>query len=329
MTNIAIVGAGLAGLSLAKKLAPQTNVTVFEKSRGVSGRMSTRRTPDYAFDHGAQFFTAKSSHFQDFLKPFIEDGSVVRWTPRIRSFNDAEITDTTKDLWVAAPRMTSLCKALTSNAAVKLETEIQQIETKDKQHYLTSKAGKTFGPFDWIISTAPAPQTQKLLASNAKVMAASASTKMSGCFCLMIGLASQPDIDWDAAYVAQSPIGWMANNSSKPGRPQTTSLVIQSTNTWAEENMEVAQGEVRASLTTEAEQVTGLKLHDADYVALHRWRYAATPQPAAQSYILDEEKRVASCGDWCVAGRVEAAFLSAHQLADALKAISNSQPNPS
>jgi predicted NAD/FAD-dependent oxidoreductase len=45
--RIAIIGAGLSGLILARALSQHASVNVFEKARGVGGRMSTR----YA-DHG-------------------------------------------------------------------------------------------------------------------------------------------------------------------------------------------------------------------------------------------------------------------------------------
>nr|MDJ0929273.1 NAD(P)-binding protein [Gammaproteobacteria bacterium] len=60
MTTIAIIGAGLSGLVLATRLSEHATVTVFDKSPRVSGRMATRRAPPYEFDHGTQFFTARS-----------------------------------------------------------------------------------------------------------------------------------------------------------------------------------------------------------------------------------------------------------------------------
>ena len=42
--NVAIIGAGISGLASGKLLHDQgVGVTVFEKSRGVGGRMATRR----------------------------------------------------------------------------------------------------------------------------------------------------------------------------------------------------------------------------------------------------------------------------------------------
>jgi renalase len=57
--DIAIIGAGIAGLACAQRLQDGgCSVTLFDKGRGAGGRMATRRvtTPfgEIAFDHGAQ-----------------------------------------------------------------------------------------------------------------------------------------------------------------------------------------------------------------------------------------------------------------------------------
>ena len=57
-SKIAVIGAGITGLHLARQLSDVFDVTVFEKSRGLGGRMCARRTEAHQFDHGAQYFTA-------------------------------------------------------------------------------------------------------------------------------------------------------------------------------------------------------------------------------------------------------------------------------
>ncbi|MFZ9092741.1 MAG: NAD(P)-binding protein [Planctomycetaceae bacterium] len=42
MKSVAIIGAGLSGLTLANRLQNRAEVTVFEKSGGFGGRMATR-----------------------------------------------------------------------------------------------------------------------------------------------------------------------------------------------------------------------------------------------------------------------------------------------
>ena len=82
MKKIAIIGAGMAGLTAAHFLNGYAGVTVFEKSKGPGGRLSTRHHGSFAFDHGAQFFTSKTDEFTRFIRPFIEKGIITRWQPQ-------------------------------------------------------------------------------------------------------------------------------------------------------------------------------------------------------------------------------------------------------
>ena len=71
--SVAIIGSGIAGTTLARLLTddiPSAEVTIFEKSRGVGGRMATRYSEEYEFDHGAQFFTIRGVRFKKFLKRY-------------------------------------------------------------------------------------------------------------------------------------------------------------------------------------------------------------------------------------------------------------------
>ena len=70
--KIAIIGTGITGITIAQNLKDFATVSLFEKSRGVGGRMALRRSGQYEFDHGAQFFTAKSENFKKFISPLIK-----------------------------------------------------------------------------------------------------------------------------------------------------------------------------------------------------------------------------------------------------------------
>ena len=79
MTRVAVIGAGLSGLVVARRLKGVADIVLFEKSRGAGGRIATRYAGDFEFDHGAQFFTARTESFRKFLEPFIVDGTVADW----------------------------------------------------------------------------------------------------------------------------------------------------------------------------------------------------------------------------------------------------------
>lgn len=317
-TNIAIIGAGMAGLRLATQLKDAANVTVFEKSRGFGGRMSTRRAQGYSFDHGAQYFTARGSAFAAFLAPFEEAGVVAQWMPRLKRLgSNAAAPIWTAPRFVAQPGMNALCKAMAKDVSVHRETRVSQITRDGGSWVLNTEDGQSFSGFDWVLSAAPSVQTAQLMP---ELSGSWSDVKMLGCYSLMVGLPAGPALDWDAAVVDDSALAWIAANHTKPGRGSAMSLLCQADNTWADERIEHDQDHVRDVLLAELQRIAGVPVENADYVSLHRWRYAKPVVPAPSPYLMDADRGLGAAGDWCGAGKVEAAFDSGSALAEAVLA---------
>ena len=69
--SIAIIGAGLAGIACGQQLrAAGITFRIFEKSRGIGGRVATRRFSTQAFDYGARQLEVRSAAFQDAVAPW-------------------------------------------------------------------------------------------------------------------------------------------------------------------------------------------------------------------------------------------------------------------
>ena len=150
--KIAIIGAGLAGLTLASKLSARHTVTVLEKARGPGGRMSTRRALPYAFDHGAQYFTAQTEAFSAFLAPFLSSDTVVSWPSAIELRGGAKVSD--KEKYAAAPGMNAMCKALAAGLDVQAGFKVETLHRGGDGWRLMEAGGAAAGPFDWVVSTA-------------------------------------------------------------------------------------------------------------------------------------------------------------------------------
>ena len=71
---------------------------------------------------------------------------------------------------------------------------------------------------------------------------------------------------------------------------------------------------MQALLLQELSELLELDMHHAQHISLHRWLYAGVTEAVGQDYLLDVEHQLAACGDWCIEGRIEAAFLSGHSL---------------
>jgi len=239
--KIAIIGAGLSGLTAAHYLKDSHDITIFEKARGVGGRMSTRYADPYQFDHGAQYFTARSRAFQGFLKPHIESGLVKDWQPKVVTLEKGEKPykrEWFEPHYVAAPRRNMLCKELARDLDVSIKVEIAKLEQRLEGWVLHDKESESYGVFDWVICSAPSHQAANLLPQHFAGYETIANTKMEGNYTLMLGLKEAWPHGWQGAEVKNSPIGWIALSSAKPGRDVEPSLVVQSTNAWAKEMIE-------------------------------------------------------------------------------------------
>ena len=78
--DVVIVGAGIAGLSLAGELRRAgRQVLVLERSRGVGGRCATRRTDGGPIDHGLTFIHGRSPQLRHQLDAVPDVTRVASW----------------------------------------------------------------------------------------------------------------------------------------------------------------------------------------------------------------------------------------------------------
>lgn len=316
--TIAVIGAGITGLTLARYLQKKYDVYLYEKSWRPGGRMSTRLSGKFQFDHGAQYFTIRSSAFRKFLNKAIVAGIVRPWDARFVSLErhtTIKERETEEDIYVGVPSMNSVCSYLAEDLRIKCENEVIKCHFSKGSWFLDLSNKTTVGPFCWLISTIPAHQNYEVFNREMPSFDELGRVRMAGCSTLMLGFEEPVGIDWQGALVSKSPIGWIGLDSSKPERPANTSLVVQSTGMWGDENLNTDGSEIMSQLFIELKEISGIDGWSASYRSLHRWRYAGTPKAAGQKYFLDASKKLAICGDWCIKGRVEAAFESAAALA--------------
>lgn len=316
--KIAIIGAGLSGLILANDLNKNHDVTVFEKSRGVSGRMTTRRSDDYRFDHGAQFFTARCDDFKAFLKPYIDQNIVSPWDPEITTIENGEIINKRKwsdPHFVSAPAMNTLCKELAQNIDIQLNTRITALNYNDNHWTLQAEEKQIQTQYDTVLITAPSHQAFELLPDYIAFKNDINNVKMMGCFATMAGLAEPIKTPWHVASFKNSLLSLAVANSHKPGRNQNAqSILIHTHNNWAEQHIEQEANDVQKIILKEFYNQTGVTLDHAEYLTTHKWRYANTEIPAKQKSYWDKNNKIGVCGDWCITGHIESAYQSSQDL---------------
>ena len=322
--EVAVVGAGMSGLTCARDLADHGHrVRVFDKARGVGGRMSTRRRGELRFDHGAQYFTARDPRFTRWVDSWRHDGLVAKWEGRVEVLGDDAGRGRREgpERFVGVPGMNAVCRHVAADLDVTCETRVGRLERAGARWRLSSTADRELGRFDAVVVSAPAPQTAELLAAAAPELSArAAEVEMTPCWAVMAAFDRPLDLGFDAAFVHGSPLRWAARNSSKPGRPRDEAWVLHASPDWSNRNLERPPEEVARELLAALGAAVGAPLESPALLEAHRWLFAL-PEPLADSCLFDAGLRLAACGDWCAGPRVEGAFLSGSAAAGRLLAL--------
>lgn len=306
--DVAIIGAGIAGLACADRLAEAgCTVRLFDKGRGPGGRMSTRRIEldgaSVTFDHGAQYFTARDPRFAAVLKQWAQKDLAAPWPAA------------GPDAWVGTPGMDAPVHALAKRHSVEWGRRVERV-VRDGGRWTLPGAGAA--TFDALVIAIPAEQAAALLQPIAPRLAAhAASVPTLPCWTMLAAFDERLPLATDVIRGDDhAALGWAARDSAKPGRPGGERWVVQGGAHWSQRYLEEAAPTMAGRLLHALEHHAGTALAPR-YITAHRWRYARTT--AAEPAVLwDAGARVGLCGDWCREARVEGAWVSGHTLARAM-----------
>ena len=339
--RVAIIGAGIAGATCARFLADAgLSVRLFDKSRGTGGRMSTRRAQwaaddgvvhEVSFDHGAPGFTARSPEFVRFVEQAQRDGLVSRWSPAVAPASYVPLDGPA--LWVPAPDMPALCRALLAGIPVSTACTVDSLR-REPDGWCVGSAGTTVaGGFSDVVVAIPPQQAAPLLQPHSPDWAqrAQALPMVPGWTLMGVTADAQPAPAWDLAWPTQGPLSWIVRNDAKPGRERVPGLahwVAHASAPWSQTHLESPAAEVQAVLQEALARWLGRSLN-WHHAAVHRWRYASAPRAdasisASASAMAtgrcwwDASLRLGVCGDALGGAGVEGAWTSARALATAI-----------
>jgi predicted NAD/FAD-dependent oxidoreductase len=320
--RIAVVGAGIAGLACARELArADVAVTVFEKARGLGGRLATRREGGLAFDHGAQYLTARSPAFLRFVEAAIHSGAVSAWKPRIRE--DGRSWDAPIDDWyVGLPGMSAAVRPMARHVEVLTGVGVHELLVGLRGWELVTDGGSAPRVFDAVAVAVPAPQALTLLAPHSRSFHRLGEARMAPCWTAMMSFDAPVDAGAEVRRWTSGPLTWAACDSSKPGRPDGAQCwVAHASPAWSREHLEDDAQQVAQALWQEFCAAVGGGLPAPATLHAHRWRHAFVEQPLGAPCVVDDESAIGACGDWCIAPRAEAAFDSGRALAHSLLSV--------
>lgn len=332
--RVTVIGAGISGLACARTLHDHgIAVTVLDKSRGVGGRLSTRREGMWQFDHGAPSIRLDDPRLARLAESWIQDDV-------LREVADGEL--------IGVRGMNAFAKHLARDLSARTGVHVASLSRAGSGWAI---ADRDWGQHeaDMVLVATPAPQAAALLstvsAANGGVTALAeslAGVTMLPCWSTMVVFDGPPPMAVSDALVGgelrtDSPIVHRAwRQSSRPGRSSDEAWVVHSAGGWSAECLEEEPAAIAALVSSSLRthlQVAGAVVH----AAAHRWRFARVQAGLDDACLFDESSGIGACGDWGAAGAtrrshpsVERAWLSGVALAGRVlgRATSRSRREP-
>lgn len=334
--RIAIVGAGLAGTACARGLRDAGfDVCLFDKARGVGGRLATRRAslwpPGAAvpetveFDQGAPVLAARSPRLRAVLARAEAAGLVRAWAPRVHTGRPGARPGAG---WVPVPGMPALVRHLLGDIPCTLEASVQRLQRRLDGRWEPIVDGRAAGAFDQVVLALPPGQAAGLLAGHHEDWVdALVGWRMAPVWTLM-AVTDEVDWPWDAAEPAHGPLAWIARNDRRPGRTGPAGCAVwvaHAGSDWSRAHLDADPADVAEALgqallaALPLTQRAGLRWH---HRAVHRWRYAAPEQAAPDARLAwwDAARGLGVCGDFLGGGDAEGAWRSGDELGDRMAA---------
>lgn len=303
MIPIAIIGAGMSGLACAQHLkqAGQAPV-IFDKGRGIGGRLATRRADGLQFDHGAQYVNAHESGFARLLAKLSASGAAAPWSD-----------GTGRTHTVGTPDMATIAKAMGADLDIRQNAQVAAVKrTGDGWTLQIDDAAYDAAH---VVITAPAPQIAPLIGPSTALATALSPVRYAPCLTLMAALrAPAPFISRN---MPEDDLAWIAQDNSKPGRPvgDATTWVAQASPAFSLLHLEKAPADIAALMLPLLCDRLGAPMDAVIHATAHRWRYARVTTPLGRPFLSNSDATLYLGGDWCLGPRVEAAWTSGTAIA--------------
>ena len=292
----------MAGLSAARILTQKEHeVTVLDKGRGVGGRMATRTIENAKADHGAQYFSVKTTEFQTLISELQSDNITAEW----------HLVQRENVRYIGAKGMNAILKRMASSLNVLVNEKVILIENNT----VKTESGNIY-PFDKLIITMPIPQVIDLFKSSKmglseKDKSVFGSIEYEPCIAVMAVLKEPTKIVSGGIILENQPVAWIADNFQK-GITEIPTVTIHASSAYSAKHFDDDLKEVEKDMLWSVNQY----VNPENIVSLqtHRWRFSNATKRYDANFYQIENKAIYLAGDGFGMGNVEGAFLSGYYL---------------
>ena len=309
MKKIAIIGTGLSAIFSAIHLRKNTDleINLFDKARGLGGRLATRRAEGGKFDHGAQYFSIERINNLPEIQMLINEGVI----------NNIE----DKDIYFSPDGMTNIAKKLLIDFNIFKEHKLVSIDKENENYKLFFENGSTFNS-DYIIMSCPMPQSLEIL-NKSKIDYDNNLTKdledLSYFPCIVVMIKSEIKLSNLEKHIGtdvdSKDISWIGDNYGKKVSSIENYYTIQCSPEFSYENFENEYDETNKKLKHEMEKIFG---SNYQILSNHKWRYSIPKNfyQGDNSLVINQKNFLGLCGDIFTNGRFDGAITSGLSIAD-------------
>ena len=319
MASVAIVGAGIAGISAARALRRDGyTVTLFDRGRRLGGRACSRPAGG-GYDHGAQFFSVSDERFKRALAPHLRSGAVAPWPGRVVRCAAGETLEVDERRYVGVPGMGNFAAALAGDLEVTADTRIAVAEEGARGWSLCDADGSELGEYDVLLLAMPPEQASALVPRDCSLRETLREFRSEPAWAALLEFDTRLPLDFDGAGFDRLDVAWAARDSSKPGRDPGERWVVHAAAEWSRERFGAAPELIAEELAAAFFTATALAPPAMTAASAHRWGFARVDKGPACGALWDEHLRLGICGDWCVAPHIEGAWLSGVEAAAVIR----------
>lgn len=338
MWDVAVIGAGLSGLICARRLkVAGYQVCVLDKSRGLGGRMATRRvTGPIRVDHGARYWQPKTEVMDELTQELLTAKVLQPWPVSAYELRDGGQLVALKDagdgvgtIYAAPKGMSAIARHLARDFhpddSLLNHYRATRLERYDQGWRIGCEENKIVMAKRVAIAI-PAPQAADLLeicdptdlADTA--LASLRAVEYDPCLTVLAGYKGNREMDvldpqgWMVKDVTGTSTDWIGLDSSKRSLgddpddanvdptegPTEAVIVIHSKPGFAQQYIDTGDLQPAASVLLRASARKYCSwIAQPDWFQIHRWRYAQVKTAYAGTALVAAPSLVCG-GDWCI-----------------------------